>query len=115
MGPLPFDILQKRTPSGSPFTFAEVQSAGLGVRAAAATPSPLPDAPWQVTQFVSADFLPAATLPAPLRVLYLASSHSFQVSWAEASVAPAPTMSAAVTTAAVRVLPRVVIRSPCAL
>src|SRR5712692_2284184 len=112
MGPLPFDILQKSTPSGSAFTFADVQSAGLGVSAAAATPSPLPEAPWQVTQFVSADFLPAAALPAPFRVLYLASSHSFQVSWAEASVAPAPTTSAAAAKAAVRVLPTMPMRSP---
>ena len=54
MGPRPFDILQKSTPSASALTFADVQSAGLGLSAAAATPSPLPPGPWHVTQFVSA-------------------------------------------------------------
>src|SRR5258707_13002431 len=95
MGPRPFDILQNSTPSGSAFTFADVQSAGLGVSAAAATPSPLPLAALQGTQFVSADFLPAAALGAPdcgfFTLLNLAASHSFHVSFAETRRRRAPT------------------------
>jgi MoaA/NifB/PqqE/SkfB family radical SAM enzyme len=42
MGPLPVEIFQKISPSVSSWTFFDVQSAGLGLSAAAAGPSPLP-------------------------------------------------------------------------
>ena len=62
MAPRPVFIFQKISPSDSLWTFFDVQSAGLGLRAAAAAPSPLPLTPWQETQFVCATFWPWATV-----------------------------------------------------
>src|SRR3990170_4212552 len=62
MAPRPVLIFQKISPSDSAWTFLDVQSAGLGLSAADAAPSPLPLAPWQATQFTSATFLPCATV-----------------------------------------------------
>src|ERR687887_189240 len=69
MGPRPFEIFQKSSPSVSFCTRSDVQSAGLGVRAAAAGPSPLPDAPWHDIQFVSTVFL---ALPIPFTGFFIA-------------------------------------------
>src|SRR5262245_26862953 len=52
MAPRPVEIFQKISPSVSSWTAFEVQSAGFGVSAAAAAPSPLPLAPWQGTQLI---------------------------------------------------------------
>src|SRR3972149_4935003 len=60
MGPRPFEIFQKISPSLSPWTAAAIQLAGLTGRAAAAGPSPPPLAPWQATQLASAIFLASA-------------------------------------------------------
>jgi hypothetical protein len=45
MGPRPFEIFQKSSPSVSFFVLSPVQFAGLGLSAAAAGPSPLPCGP----------------------------------------------------------------------
>src|SRR5262245_7273224 len=95
MAPRPSLIFQKSSPSVSLWTLADVQSAGLGGgSAAAATPSPLPLGPWQVTQFVSTVF---CSLPTPLTGFFmaLASAGAFHSPWAQAIPAPAPTSRAA--------------------
>src|SRR4029453_2448791 len=62
MAPRPVLIFQKRQPSDSCWIFAEVQSAGFGLSAAAPGPSPLPDSPWHAVQALSTvAFFPAAT------------------------------------------------------
>src|SRR5262249_30574519 len=61
MAPRPVLIFQKSSPSDSSWIFFDVQSAGLGLSAAAATPSPLPLAPWQVAQLIWATFCPWST------------------------------------------------------
>src|SRR5262245_41839782 len=107
MAPRPSLILQKRIASLSPWIFAEVQWAGLGGgRAAAAGPSPLPDAPWQVTQFVSTVFLAS---PTPFTLFLALLTHlasAFHSPCAQARPAP-PTSAAeaAMTTAELRSTP----------
>src|SRR5712692_1051870 len=64
MAPRPVLSFQKISPSDMAWTFLDVQSAGLGLSATAAAPSPLPLAPWQDTQLTSATFLPCATVAA---------------------------------------------------
>src|SRR5262245_51982684 len=95
MAPRPLLIFQKISPSVSPWTRADVQSAGLGGgSAAAAGPSPLPDVPWQVTQFVSTVFL---ALPTPLTVFFAAATHfgsAFHSPCAQVRPAAAPATSA---------------------
>src|SRR5262245_32125771 len=62
IAPRPVVIFQKRHPSVWDCTFAEVQSAGFGLSAAAPGPSPLPDSPWHAVHALSAvSFFPAAT------------------------------------------------------
>src|SRR5262245_12084739 len=61
IAPRPVVIFQKRHPSVCDCTFADVQSAGLGFRAAAPGPSPFPESPWQAVHALSTvSFLPAA-------------------------------------------------------
>src|SRR5512138_2378385 len=62
MAPRPVVIFQKISPSDSSCTRLDVQSAGLGLRAAAAAPSPLPLLPWQETQLTFAIFSPCSTV-----------------------------------------------------
>src|SRR5262249_4422716 len=71
MGPRPFEIFQNSVPSLSSCTVLDVQSAGFGLSAAAAAPSPFPPAPWQVTQFICAPFLPCAMALAPAETGFL--------------------------------------------
>src|ERR1044071_4867893 len=90
MAPRPLLIFQKSSPSVSLATRADVQSAGFGAgKAAAAGPSPLPLAPWQVTQLVSMFFF---ALPTPLTGFFvaLASAGAFHSPWAQAAVSAAP-------------------------
>src|SRR5262245_40752420 len=101
MAPRPSLIFQKISPSVWLCTFADVQSAGLGGGSAvAAGPSPLPLAPWQVTQLVSTVFW---ALPTPLTGFFraLASAGAFHSPpWAQTIPAPAPTSRAAANTTA---------------
>src|ERR1700675_31647 len=83
MAPRPVLSFQKISPSDSAWTFFDVQSAGLGLSATAAAPSPLPLAPWQDTQLTSATFLPCATVAA-----LAGSGFFFPFSAAGASHAP---------------------------
>src|SRR5262245_59628961 len=99
MAPRPLVIFQNSSPSASAWTFADVQSAGLGGgSAAAAAPSPLPLAPWHVTQLVSAFFL---AFPTPFTGFFiaLASAGAFHSPWAHAAVIPAPATRVAAVTA----------------
>src|SRR5262249_54588502 len=61
IGPRPLEIFQNSSPSVSSCTRLDVQSAGFGVSAAAAAPSPLPFAPWQDAQLTLAIFSPCST------------------------------------------------------
>ena len=62
IAPRPVLIFQNRHPSVSCCTFADVQSAGFGLSAAAPGPSPLPESPWHAVHALSTVcFLPAAT------------------------------------------------------
>jgi hypothetical protein len=62
MGPRPVAIFQNSSPSDSSCTRRDVQSAGFGLSATAAAPSPLPRAPWQETQLIFATFSPWSTV-----------------------------------------------------
>src|SRR5581483_8260976 len=108
MAPRPLEIFQKISPSVSPLTRAEVQSAGLGGgSAAAAGPLPLPSGPWHVTQLVSASFLPSARIfgsvfwPASGFFRFFASGGAFHSPWAATIPTPAAAPSATSATAAV--------------
>src|SRR3989304_5798016 len=95
MGPRPFEIFQKISPSLSPWTAANVQLAGLTGRAAAAGPSPAPLAPWQATQLASAIFLAAATTLSDLATGFFtlfASGGATHLPWAQT---PAPSATTA--------------------
>src|SRR5262245_30532232 len=81
IAPRPVVIFQNRHPSVSDCTFADVQSAGLGFRAAAPGPSPLPESPWHAVHALSTvSFLPAATVASLLATgLFFAFSAVGQV------------------------------------
>src|SRR4030095_6027235 len=49
MAPRPAVIFRNRSPSADALPRFDVQSAGFGLSATAAGPSPLPPAPWQAT------------------------------------------------------------------
>ena len=65
--PRPVVIFQKISPSDSLWNFFDVQSAGLGLSAAAAAPSSLSLTPWQETRFVCATFWPWLDDPRAVR------------------------------------------------
>src|SRR5919106_5924305 len=112
MAPRPVEIFQNSSPSLSLWTFADVQSAGFGGgSAAAAGPSPLPPAPWQVTQFVSTFFL---ALPTPFTGFFmaLASAGAFHSPWAHAVVSAAATTSVTAATATVNDLGHALMTPP---
>src|SRR3990167_9848329 len=97
MGPRPFEIFQKISPSLSPWTAADVQLAGLTGRAAAAGPSPPPLAPWQATQLASAIFLASAITLSDLATgffTFFASGGATHLPWAQT---PAPSARTATT------------------
>src|SRR6476646_4165294 len=99
MAPRPFDIFQKISPSVCFWTLADVQFAGFGAgSAAAAGPSPWPEAPWHETQLVSTAFL---ALPTPLTGFFsaFASGGATQGPWAETTKAPAETTRVIAATA----------------
>ena len=97
-GARPVLIFQKISPSDSACTFADVQSAGFGLSATAAAPSPLPLAPWQDTQLTSATFLPAATVAASAGngfFLSLSAAGATHAPWARANAGrPRPVTTA---------------------
>jgi len=62
IAPRPVEIFQNSSPSLWSCTRAEVQSAGLGLRAMAAGPLPLKVSPWQGTQLALATERPNSTL-----------------------------------------------------
>src|SRR6185503_12083176 len=98
IAPRPLLIFQNSSPSVSDATFAEVQSAGFGGgSAAAAGPSPLPLAPWHVTQYVSMFFF---ALPTPLTGFFtaFASAGACHSPCAHAAVMAAPPTSATAAT-----------------
>src|SRR6266851_7606529 len=100
MAPRPVLIFQKISPSDSLWTTADVQSAGFGLSATAAAPSPLPRAPWQDTQLTSATFLPCAIVLASAGrgfFLSLSAAGATHFPWASAN---AGTPSAAITLSA---------------
>src|SRR3970040_1840347 len=112
MAPRPLLIFQKSSPSDSACTLADVQSAGLGGgSAAAAGPSPLPLAPWQVAQLVSTFFL---ALPTPFTgfFAFLASAGAFHSPCADAAVMPAPATSVTAAATTVSVLRQALIAPP---
>src|SRR2546428_7670818 len=96
MGPRPFEIFQKISPSDSFWTLSDVQSAGFVASAAAAGPSPLWLVPWQGTQFCSITFL-ASPMPFSGFLVALASGGAFHspCAWAHAVLAPAIATSTA--------------------
>src|SRR4029450_3393670 len=99
MAPRPFDIFQKISPSVSFWTAADVQLAGFGGGSApAAGPSPLPEAPWHETQFVSIDFF---AFPTPFTGFFiaLASAGPTHGPWAETTVTPVHARSETAVTA----------------
>src|SRR5262245_5751509 len=101
MAPRPLEIFQNSSPSVSLWTLAEVQSAGLGGgSAAAATPSPLPEAPWHVTQLVSTICF-AFPMPFTGFFMALASAGAVHSPCADTTAIPAPATN---TTAARAVL-----------
>src|SRR4029450_3736951 len=103
MAPPRVDIFQKISPSVSFWPAADVQLAGFGGgSAAAAGPSPLPEAPWHETQFVSTLFF---AVPIPFTRLFvpvsapLASAGATPGPWAETTVTPAHARSGTAMTA----------------
>src|SRR5690349_610594 len=112
MAPRPLLIFQKSSPSVSAATRADVQSAGFGGgSAAAAGPSPLPFAPWQVTQLVSMVFF---ALPMPFTgfLVFLASGGAFHSPCAQAAVAAAPATSVTAVMATVNDLRHALMAPP---
>src|SRR3972149_1289283 len=97
MGPRPFEIFQKISPSLPPWTAAAIQLAGLTGRAAAAGPAPPPLAPWQATPLASAVFLAAAVTLSDLATGFFsvfASGGAAHLPWAQT---PAPSAKTATT------------------
>src|SRR3990170_3457237 len=96
MAPRPVEIFQNREPSVSSCIFLEDQSAGFGLSAAAAAPSPLPLAPWHEAQFTFATFSPCSTAFFPAATgffLPFSASGAAQGVWAQAPVLVASPMT----------------------
>src|SRR6266446_676418 len=110
MAPRPVVIFQNNSPSVSSWTRFEVQSAGFGLSATAAGPSPLPTAPWQATQLSLAIFSPCSTVFLSLGSgLFLAFSGAGATHgvWALATEGPSTPPPAASSRTAVTVNPPV--------